>query len=31
VLVEVPDAGHMAHFDNASAWISAIRTFLRCR
>jgi pimeloyl-ACP methyl ester carboxylesterase len=28
VLVEVPDAGHMAHFDNTSAWISAIRTFL---
>jgi pimeloyl-ACP methyl ester carboxylesterase len=28
-LVEVPDAGHMAHFDNPSVWISAIRTFLR--
>ncbi len=28
VLVEVADAGHMAHFDNPSAWISAIRTFL---
>jgi pimeloyl-ACP methyl ester carboxylesterase len=31
VLVEVPDAGHMAHFDNPSVWISAIRRFLCCR
>jgi pimeloyl-ACP methyl ester carboxylesterase len=28
VLVEVPDAAHMAHFDNPSAWTSAIRAFL---
>jgi pimeloyl-ACP methyl ester carboxylesterase len=28
VLVEVPDAGHMAHFDNPAAWAAAIRTFL---
>ncbi len=31
VLVEVPDAAHMAHFDNPSAWIEAIRTFLGSR
>lgn len=28
VLAEVPDAGHMAHFDNPDAWRTAIRTFL---
>jgi pimeloyl-ACP methyl ester carboxylesterase len=28
-LVEVPDAAHMAHFDNPQAWLAAIRTFLR--
>ncbi|MDI6103358.1 alpha/beta hydrolase [Actinoplanes sp. NEAU-A12] len=27
-LVEVPDAGHMAHFDNPSDWLAAIRRFL---
>ncbi len=31
VLVEVPDSAHMAHFDNPSAWILAIRTFLGSR
>ena len=27
-LVEVPEAAHMAHFDNPSAWLTAIRDFL---
>jgi pimeloyl-ACP methyl ester carboxylesterase len=27
-LVEVPEAAHMAHFDNPDAWLAAIRTFL---
>jgi pimeloyl-ACP methyl ester carboxylesterase len=31
VLVEVPEAAHMAHFDNPSAWLSAIAAFLGCR
>jgi pimeloyl-ACP methyl ester carboxylesterase len=31
VLVELPDAAHMAHFDNPTAWISAIRKFLGSR
>jgi pimeloyl-ACP methyl ester carboxylesterase len=31
VLVEVPDAAHMAHFDNPAAWLAAIRAFLRSR
>ncbi|MEV4351805.1 alpha/beta hydrolase [Actinoplanes sp. NPDC049596] len=30
-LVEVPDAAHMAHFDNPAAWLSALRDFLRQR
>lgn len=30
-LVEVPDAAHMAHFDNPSVWLNAIRNFLRAR
>jgi pimeloyl-ACP methyl ester carboxylesterase len=29
MLVEVPDAAHMAHFDNPRAWLAAIRAFLR--
>jgi pimeloyl-ACP methyl ester carboxylesterase len=28
-LAEIPDAAHMAQFDNPQAWLSAIRTFLR--
>jgi pimeloyl-ACP methyl ester carboxylesterase len=28
-LVEVPQAAHMAHFDNPTAWLGAIRAFLR--
>jgi pimeloyl-ACP methyl ester carboxylesterase len=28
-LVEVPDAAHMAHFDNPEVWLAAIREFLR--
>jgi pimeloyl-ACP methyl ester carboxylesterase len=28
-LVEVPDAAHMAHFDNPSVWAGAIAAFLR--
>lgn len=28
-LAEIPDAAHMAHFDNPQAWLSAIRAFLR--
>jgi pimeloyl-ACP methyl ester carboxylesterase len=27
-LAEIPDAAHMAHFDNPRAWLAAIRTFL---
>ncbi|WP_143235341.1 alpha/beta fold hydrolase [Paractinoplanes atraurantiacus] len=27
-LAEVPEAAHMAHFDNPSAWLTAIRAFL---
>lgn len=27
-LVEVPDAAHMAHFDNPAHWLAAIRQFL---
>lgn len=27
-LVEIPDAAHMAHFDNPQAWLGAIRAFL---
>ena len=27
-LAEIPDAAHMAHFDNPSAWLAAIRAFL---
>jgi pimeloyl-ACP methyl ester carboxylesterase len=27
-LAEIADAAHMAHFDNAAAWLTAIRTFL---
>jgi pimeloyl-ACP methyl ester carboxylesterase len=27
-LAEVPDAAHMAHFDNPQAWLTAIREFL---
>ncbi|MGX6608329.1 alpha/beta fold hydrolase [Micromonosporaceae bacterium Da 78-11] len=27
-LVEVPDAAHMAHFDNPTHWLAAIRRFL---
>jgi pimeloyl-ACP methyl ester carboxylesterase len=27
-LVEIPDAAHMAHFDNPAAWLAAIRAFL---
>ncbi len=27
-LAEVPDAAHMAHFDNPAAWLSPIRAFL---
>jgi pimeloyl-ACP methyl ester carboxylesterase len=27
-LAEIPDAAHMAHFDNQSAWLAAIRAFL---
>jgi pimeloyl-ACP methyl ester carboxylesterase len=30
-LVEVPQAAHMAHFDNPSVWLSAIRNFLAAR
>jgi pimeloyl-ACP methyl ester carboxylesterase len=30
-LAEIPDAAHMAHFDNPEAWLSAIRAFLRQR
>jgi pimeloyl-ACP methyl ester carboxylesterase len=27
-LAEIPDAAHMAHFDNPAAWLAAIRGFL---
>jgi pimeloyl-ACP methyl ester carboxylesterase len=27
-LAPIPDAAHMAHFDNPTAWLTAIRTFL---
>ena len=27
-LVEIPDAAHMAHFDNPAAWLAGIRAFL---
>jgi pimeloyl-ACP methyl ester carboxylesterase len=30
-LVEVPNAAHMAHFDNPDVWLAAIRAFLRRR
>jgi pimeloyl-ACP methyl ester carboxylesterase len=30
-LVEVPEAAHMAHFDNPQVWLGAIRDFLRTR
>jgi pimeloyl-ACP methyl ester carboxylesterase len=30
-LVEIPDAAHMAHFDNSEAWLAGIRTFLQPR
>jgi pimeloyl-ACP methyl ester carboxylesterase len=28
-LVEVPDAAHMAHFDNPAYWLAAVRRFLK--
>jgi pimeloyl-ACP methyl ester carboxylesterase len=28
-LVEVPEAAHMAHFDNPAVWLGAVREFLR--
>jgi pimeloyl-ACP methyl ester carboxylesterase len=30
-LAEVPEAAHMAHFDNPEVWLAAIREFLRTR
>jgi pimeloyl-ACP methyl ester carboxylesterase len=27
-LAEIPEAGHMAHFDNPDAWLAALRAFL---
>jgi hypothetical protein len=27
-LAEIPDAAHMAHFDNPAAWLTSIRAFL---
>jgi pimeloyl-ACP methyl ester carboxylesterase len=27
-LIDIPDAAHMAHFDNPAAWLAAIRAFL---
>lgn len=30
-LAEVPEAAHMAHFDNPQVWLGAIREFLRAR
>lgn len=29
VLAEIPEAAHMAHFDNPGAWLAAIRAFLQ--
>jgi len=29
VLAEIPEAGHMAHFDNPGPWLTAVRDFLR--
>jgi pimeloyl-ACP methyl ester carboxylesterase len=31
MLAEIPDAAHMAHFDNPQAWLTAIRGFLNAR
>ena len=28
-LAEIPDAGHMTHFDNPTPWLAAVRRFLR--
>jgi pimeloyl-ACP methyl ester carboxylesterase len=28
-LAEIPEAAHMAHFDNSEAWTAAVRAFLR--
>ena len=28
-LTEIPDAAHMAHFDNPEAWLAGIRRFLQ--
>jgi len=28
ILAEIPDAAHMAHFDNQAAWLAGIRAFL---
>lgn len=28
VLAEIPDAAHMAHFDDPAAWVAAVRAFL---
>lgn len=30
-LEEIPDAAHMAHFDNPQAWLAAVRRFLLAR
>jgi pimeloyl-ACP methyl ester carboxylesterase len=30
-LAEIPDAAHMAHFDNPEAWLAAVRGFLLAR
>lgn len=30
-LAEIPDAAHMAHFDNPAPWLGAIRAFLTAR
>ena len=27
-LAEIPDAAHMAHFDNPQAWVAELRSFL---
>jgi pimeloyl-ACP methyl ester carboxylesterase len=27
-LVEIPDAAHVAHFDNPAEWLGAVRAFL---
>jgi pimeloyl-ACP methyl ester carboxylesterase len=29
MLVEIPEAAHMAHFDNPTAWLAAIRAFVQ--